>query len=210
MTENQDNMPAENTAPVTANPPQLAAPPTVEVNSAHTFFAVTGDELAQLHKAISAIAPVCGVSGAGPDMSHYRVDFEEHATEAQVSEALAFLQNWPEYKERQRTIAHNYTLLESWFNEQIAAGCLVSAGFTLGLTDSDVTLLTGNYVLAQAAVAAGMPLPPIIDKNQAVHAVDTIENFTAIMLEYGNRRAALAQEYAQNKAVIDEFAASAQ
>lgn len=89
---------------------------------------------------------------------------------------------------------------DSWMAEQIALGYTTADGFTLGLSPVDVTLLTGNYVLAKEAAAAGLPLPPVIDTDGVVHEVEDIEELTALMLAYGQHRAALSVEYAALKA----------
>lgn len=89
---------------------------------------------------------------------------------------------------------------DSWFAEQIAVGFVSPGGFTLGLTPTDVTLLTGNYVLAKEAAAADLPLPPVIDTDGVVHEIEDIADLTALMLAYGQHRAALSAEYAALKA----------
>lgn len=86
-----------------------------------------------------------------------------------------------------------------WFEQQILAGFDTGEGFTLGLTETDVTLLTGNYVLAKEADAMEMPLAPIIDSTGVPHQL-TMAKLTEVMLAYGAHRAALSQEYAEKKA----------
>ena len=92
---------------------------------------------------------------------------------------------------------------DSWWIEQIEQGFRSADGIRLGLTTEDVTLLTGNFVLAKEAAALGMDIPPVIDKDGVPHVLD-IDDLTTLMLAYGQHRAALSAEYAQRKAAITE------
>lgn len=92
--------------------------------------------------------------------------------------------------------------LDFWFNNVIEDGYTTSAGWKLGLKESDVTLLTGQFVLAKEAAAAELPLPPVVDMAGVPHQLDTIEELTALMLEYGAARAAISAEYASRKSQI--------
>lgn len=90
--------------------------------------------------------------------------------------------------------------IDAWFAAQLAAGYVVPGrNFRLGLRQEDVTLLTGAFVLAKEAAGLGMDVPPIIDLDGAPHAL-SIEELTAVMLGYGQYRAALSGEYAARKA----------
>lgn len=92
--------------------------------------------------------------------------------------------------------------LDQWFADQVAAGFSTEGGWKLGLSESDVTLLTGQFVLAKEAATASLPLPPVIDTTGVAHQL-TIEELTALMLAYGGHRAALSTEYASRKAAIE-------
>ena len=91
--------------------------------------------------------------------------------------------------------------LDQWFADQIAAGFTTGEGWKLGLSESDVTLLTGQFVLAKEAAAAGLDLPPVVDMEGAAHQLSLAE-LTALMLAYGGHRAALSTEYATRKAAL--------
>lgn len=93
--------------------------------------------------------------------------------------------------------------VDDWFAESIAAGFVAPSGFTLGLTDADVALLTGNFVLSKEAAAMGSPLPPIIDAAGVAHQIPDIEDLTALMVAYGGHRAAISAEYAARRAAIE-------
>ncbi len=86
--------------------------------------------------------------------------------------------------------------VESWFESKIGEGYEVPGlGFRLGLRQEDVTLLTGAFVLAKEAAAAGFDVPALIDSDGKPHSL-TLEQLTTVMLGYGHYRASLSGEYA--------------
>lgn len=91
--------------------------------------------------------------------------------------------------------------VDAWFTDQVAAGYTTPHGWKLGLAETDVTLLTGAFVLAKEAVILGAAIPPIIDKDGVPHTL-TIEELTNVMLGYGQYRAALSSEYNDRKAAV--------
>jgi hypothetical protein len=92
--------------------------------------------------------------------------------------------------------------LDFWFSNVVEAGWASPEGWRLGLSEADVTLLTGQFVLAKEADAAGGDLPAVIDKAGEPHVFESLEELTALMLAYGQARAALSAEYASRKAAI--------
>lgn len=92
--------------------------------------------------------------------------------------------------------------VDAWFAGEVAKGYATADGWKLGLSESDVTLLTGQFVLAKEAAAAGLLLPPVIDTAGVPHSL-TLEELTSLMLAYGGYRAALSTEYAARKAAIE-------
>lgn len=92
--------------------------------------------------------------------------------------------------------------LDVWFADQLAAGYVVPGyNFRLGLQQEDVTLLTGAFVLAKEAAALTGTIPPIVDMDGVPQNL-TLEEFTLVMLGYGQYRANLSAEYATRKAAI--------
>lgn len=92
--------------------------------------------------------------------------------------------------------------LDFWFENAVSDGFETGNGWKLGLRESDVTLLTGQFVLAKEAAAIGLPLPPVVDVDGVPHEFETIEELTTLMLGYGTARAELSAEYATRKAAI--------
>lgn len=99
--------------------------------------------------------------------------------------------------DRQRALVE----IDAWFAKQSAAGYETLYGWRLGLSEQDVTLLTGAFVLAKEASALGLNVPAVIDQSGVPRSL-TIEELTAVMLGYGQHRAALSAEYAARKAAV--------
>jgi hypothetical protein len=91
--------------------------------------------------------------------------------------------------------------VDVWFADEVSKGFTTEDGWKLGLLENDVTLLTGQFVLAKEADAAGLDLPPVIDTAGVPHQLD-LADLTALMLAYGGHRAALSVEYAARKAAV--------
>lgn len=90
-----------------------------------------------------------------------------------------------------------------WFAEEVAKGFESQGGIKLGLSESDVTLLTGNFILSKEAAALELPVPPVFDTEGTAWEL-SIEELTGLMLEYGQHRAALSIQYALKKNNVEE------
>lgn len=87
---------------------------------------------------------------------------------------------------------------DEWFNRMIAEGYTTEYGWKLGLTNTDLSLLTGAFVLAKEAHAMGLPVPAIYDTTGLPHVL-SMEDLTILMLAYGQHRGSLSAEYASRK-----------
>lgn len=83
---------------------------------------------------------------------------------------------------------------DAWLAGELAKGFVSSDGIALGLTNEDVLLLTGNFVLAKEAAALDLPIPAVIDTSGVAHELG-IDDLTTLMLEYGQHRAKLSADY---------------
>jgi len=84
---------------------------------------------------------------------------------------------------------------DKWYDSKLSEGFVSQGGIKLGLTQGDVSLLTGNFVLAKEAAAMGLAVPPIVDMTGTVRSL-TMEELTGLMLEYGQARAIISTIYA--------------
>jgi hypothetical protein len=92
---------------------------------------------------------------------------------------------------------------DKWFAEEVAKGFESQGGIKLGLSESDVTLLTGNFILSKEAAALELPVPPVFDTDGVAWEL-SVEELTALMLEYGQHRASLSIQYSLKKNNVEE------
>ena len=93
--------------------------------------------------------------------------------------------------------------VDVWFSSALFEGFATEDGWKLGLSEQDVALLTGAFVLAKEADALGIAIPPVIDRSGTPRTFETLAEMTAVMAAYGQHRAALSAEYASRKAAIE-------
>lgn len=92
--------------------------------------------------------------------------------------------------------------LDAIWQNTIQYGWQTPMGWSLGLDISDVTLLTGAFLLLKESVALGLSSTiDIIDIDGQPHSLD-LPTFTQVMLAYGQQRAALSATDAAIRAKI--------
>lgn len=72
----------------------------------------------------------------------------------------------------------------------------------LGLSASDVALLSGAFALAKEAAALGLPIPPIITKEDNQINFASIQEMTALLLQYGAARSLMSAEFAARRRAV--------
>lgn len=97
--------------------------------------------------------------------------------------------------------------LTSWWKSKESTGITPSGhSFALGMTASDVSLLTGAFTLAQTAVAIGAAQAEgpfsLIDIAGSPHSF-TLAELIGVMLSYGSQRGALSGQYAAFATAIE-------
>lgn len=99
---------------------------------------------------------------------------------------------------RQQRLAY----LDNIWKNTIKNGWQTPLGWSLGLDISDVTLLTGAFLLLKESVALGLgSTVAILDTTGQPHTLD-LPTFTQIMLAYGQHRANLSAADAVIRAKI--------
>jgi len=112
---------------------------------------------------------------------------------------IEIAQDFFEYKKKQNKLKH----IEHNLQRKINAGFVVPknlypAGAILGLSDQDVTLLTGAYILLKESVANNTANSTYItDKSGKVYCL-SLEQMTPLMLAYGNYRSKISIKYTQH------------
>lgn len=89
--------------------------------------------------------------------------------------------------------------LDGIWEQKVKSGWQTPQGWNLGLDISDVTLLTGAFLLLKESVGLGLgSSTTIIDTNGTSHEV-SLPDLTMLMLAYGQHRSNLSQQYANLK-----------
>lgn len=119
---------------------------------------------------------------------------------SQIDKINNLLIDWPLKKIKFKKI----DLLDQNWKKRVKTGWQTPAGYSLGIDISDVTLLTGAFILSKEANAMGMNDPiNIVDTNGESHAL-SVQDLTVLMLQYGQARAILSNLYANLKKSINE------
>lgn len=152
-----------------------------------------------LHNKINQIVPIIGIQSINNSIEIEYAD-PSGVTDQQASLIQQILLNWPLDLAK---INKSSVLDEKWNNE-IKNGYLTNYGWKLGLTTSDVTLLTGAFLLAKEAYLLGVSEEAsIIDTDGVSHSISII-NFTSLMIQYGQYRTNLSSWYANIKNQIEQ------
>lgn len=92
--------------------------------------------------------------------------------------------------------------LDDEWNMIITSGWPTPYGWKLGLTSNDISLLTGNFILAKEAYSMGLGDSfVVVDTDGMAHELN-LADLTALMLQYGQTRALLSTQYANTRLII--------
>lgn len=151
----------------------------------------------KLHEAIEKVCPIFGVSDSGN--GNYQISYREEATEKQKTEAEEIVKNWPLITAKGLKLSS----IESEWQQLEATGWDCGQGH-LGLSASDVALYSGAFALAKEAAALGLPIPPIITKEDNQINFASIQEMTALLLQYGAARSLMSAEFAARRRAVHE------
>lgn len=150
-----------------------------------------------LHEKINKILPIDGIASFGGGV--YRVDYINQPSPEQQVMIDNIISGFPLDEAKLEKLGQVNT---DWATT-IQNGWSTPSGWKLGIDISDVTLLTGAFILSKELDAAGINHPvSIIDLDGEAH-IFTTQELTVLMLEYGNARATISNEYAAKKRAIN-------
>lgn len=151
-----------------------------------------------LHKKISEIVSINGLSY--DENKQLVVDYVTPPSENELQLVNDAINNWPTEILKYNALKN----LEQEWASTISNGWTTPFGWKLGLDIQDVTLLTGAFMLAKEAASLGVTDPvSIVDTSGNVHSL-TLEEMTTLMLQYGQARAFMSEQYANNRVSILE------
>lgn len=154
--------------------------------------------LSILHQKINQIANILSIEKIS---DNYIIQYEDaqSVTDEQITAIDSVLNEWPLTEAKIDKIK----LLDNNWDTQLKNGFITSYGWKLGLKNSDVTLLTGAFLLGKEAAAMGLSQDAtIIDIDGISHTLN-INDLTVLMLQYGQYRTALSTEYSNKKTEIE-------
>ena len=122
---------------------------------------------------------------------------------------MSIIENFQLYLIRNKKL----TELDKQWKNLLNSGWNSGQGFSIGISANDIALLSGAYSLAKEVSNLGLPLPKIIAIDDSIITFNSLEEMTALMLNYGNARSILASSFAtkrkaiQNAVVLEELMA---
>jgi len=150
-----------------------------------------------LHEKINEIIPIVGVTQSSDGV--YKIHYENETPNSDQQQQIdQIIQNFPIETLKMQKIEE----LDNNWQEVLKNGWETPYGWSLGIDISDVTLLTGAFMLAKEASNMGFTeTVSIIDKNGGSHSLN-LQDLTILMLQYGQFRASASSSYASKKELI--------
>ena len=142
---------------------------------------------------INTVVPIAGLSADGDSI--FDILYVTPPTEEQQAQVSALIAGWP----LERAKLSKLQQIDAAWAQTVKAGWESPDGWKLGIDISDVTLLTGAFMLAKEAANMGIAAPvTITDMEGNAHSLNLAE-ITVLMLAYGQARAALSAADAERR-----------
>lgn len=149
-----------------------------------------------LHKKVSEIVAINGISY--DENKQIVIDYVDLPSEQQAQLVNDLIDQWPLEILKYNALKN----LDNTWNNTVSNGWTTPFGWKLGLDIQDVALLTGAFTLAKEAASLGITDPvSIVDTSGNNHSL-TLEQMIGLMLQYGQARASMSAQYANNKNAI--------
>jgi hypothetical protein len=152
--------------------------------------------LAILHDKIMKVIPINGVSQDYD--KNITVSYIDQPDDYQLNKINHLINSWPLELKKIEKISQ----IEFEWKKIIEQGWNCGQGH-LGLSASDVALLSGAFTLAKEAAALGYPIPPLVTLEDNLINFSSIQEMTALLLQYGAARSAMSVNFAERRKVIE-------
>lgn len=119
------------------------------------------------------------------------------STEQQKQAAQQVIASWPLEEKKLEKLAQ----IDAEWEQTLAQGWDSGQGI-LGISASDVALLSGNFAMAKEAANLGYPIPSIITLNDQEIAFSDIQSMTIFMLQYGEYRSSISKTFAARRRAV--------
>lgn len=153
-----------------------------------------------LHTKINNIVPIISIEEIFEN--NYIIQYEDPSSISieQTQQIEQILFGWPLEKAK----IHKLKQLDDIWNNSLSSGFTTNYGWKLGLKNSDVTLLTGAFLLAKEASNLNISQQATVMDTDGVSRTLSIEDLTSLMLAYGQYRTFLSEDYANKKNLINQ------
>lgn len=153
-----------------------------------------------LHQKINDIVPIVGIEQLSDGSIHIEYVDSGSVTTEQYSQVNDMLNNWPLLEKKVLKL----NLLDQKWQQQITDGFITTYGWKLGLSNNDVSLLTGAFLLAKEAYNLNLSSEAMIIDTDGISHILSINDLTLLMLQYGQYRTNLSSDYANTKNLINQ------
>lgn len=154
--------------------------------------------LSTLHQKINQITNIISIEKVSDNYIIQYAD-EQSVTEAQIAQINNILNEWPLTEAKIDKIK----VLDIDWESQLQNGFNTGYGWKLGLKNSDITLLTGAFLLGKEAAQMGLSQDTTIVDSDGISRILSINDLTILMLQYGQYRTTLSTEYSNKKNQIE-------
>lgn len=157
-----------------------------------------------LHNKLNEITNIISVEQATDNNFIIQYEDPSSITPEQQNQINTILNAWP----LEILKINKIQQLDNKWIADINNGFETSYGWKLGLSNNDVTLLTGAFLLGKEASNMNLSQSTtIIDKDGISHTIP-INDLTVLMLQYGQYRTQLSTIYSQIKTLIEQATSS--
>jgi hypothetical protein len=152
-----------------------------------------------LHNLINNVVPIIGIEQISENNFNIQFVDPSNVNNGLLDEINGIINSWPLNQSKILKIKD----LDNYWNFVIQNGFTTSYGWKLGLQNNDITLLTGAFLMAKEASNMNISQDVTIVDLQGVSHILSINDFTILMLEYGQYRTQLSAEYSNKKNLIN-------
>lgn len=154
-----------------------------------------------LHQKINNIVEIIGIEEISINNFNIQYKNPSELTEIKSQQINTIISQWPLESAKLQKIQE---LDEKW-NLSVNEGFTTPYGWKLGLKNSDVTLLTGAFLLGKEASSMNITQDATIVDLGGISRTINIQDLSLLMLQYGQYRTSLSTNYSNTKSEIENL-----
>lgn len=157
-----------------------------------------------LHNKLNEITNIISVEQATDNNFIIQYEDPSSITPEQQNQINTILNSWP----LEILKINKIQQLDNKWTSDINNGFETPYGWKLGLSNNDVTLLTGAFLLGKEASNMNLSQSTTIIDNDGISHTIPINDLTVLMLQYGQYRTQLSTIYSETKTLIEQATSS--